>query len=133
MERIPTAQAETAHAPLALTSPGVAAGLSGKVRQLKILAVALVSAMLVACATTPVAPRTEHLFNDALFVATSEHISADDIFALSDDMQHYLGTQIANPSRSKDRQRALVDALYVSIIGAEPMGSGEWSPGGSAT
>ena len=79
---------------------------------MKVWVVGLISMMLVGCATTPELSRTEHLFNDALFVATSEHISADDVFALSDDMQHYLDTQIANRLPSQDRQRALVDALY---------------------
>ena len=89
-----------------------AAGPSGMASRLKTLTVAVVSMMLVACAAVPVAPRTEHLFKDALFVSPSEHINADDIFALNDDMRKYLGSQIANPLRSKDRQRALVDALY---------------------
>jgi tetratricopeptide (TPR) repeat protein len=79
---------------------------------MKIWAVALISMTLVACATTPGPPRTERLFSDPLFAASSERVSADDVFAFSDDMKRYLGSQFANQLRSKDRQRALIDALY---------------------
>jgi len=75
-------------------------------------AVAVVSMMLVACAATPVLSPAEHLFRDQLFTAPSERVSADDVFAFSDDMKHYLDTQIAAHWRSNSRQQALVDALY---------------------
>jgi Tfp pilus assembly protein PilF len=91
---------------------GFATGLPEKENPMKIWAVALISVMLVACATTPGPPRTERLFRDPLFAAPSERISAEDVFAFSDDMKHYLGSQFANSLRSKDRQRALIDALY---------------------
>jgi hypothetical protein len=79
---------------------------------MKAWAVALISMILVACATSPAPPRTERLFRDHLFAAPSERISADDVFAFSDDMKHYLSTHIASQFRTKDRQRALIDALY---------------------
>ena len=65
-----------------------------------------------ACATTPVPPRTERLFRDQLFAIQPERISADDVFAFSNDMKQYLSTHIASQFRTKDRQRALLDALY---------------------
>jgi tetratricopeptide (TPR) repeat protein len=79
---------------------------------MKIWAVALISIMLVGCASTPVPPRAERLFRDHLFAAPAERISADDVFAFSDDMKHYLSTHIASQWRTKSRQRALIDALY---------------------
>ena len=79
---------------------------------MKAWAVALISMTLVACATAPAPPRAERLFRDHLFAAPSEHISADDVFAFSDDMKHYLSTRITSQFRTKDRQRALIDALY---------------------
>jgi Tfp pilus assembly protein PilF len=78
---------------------------------MKSWAVALISMMLVGCATAP-ASRTERLFKDHLFAAPSERIRADDVFALTDDMARYLSTQMAHQLRSKSRQRALIDALY---------------------
>ncbi len=76
--------------------------------------VLFVSVLLAACATapTPPAPRVEHLFHDNLFAAPSEHISAEDVFALSDDMRQYLGREIASLLRTRKPQAALVDALY---------------------
>ena len=78
---------------------------------MKICALAFFSIALVACATMPT-PRTASLFRDDLFAAPSERISADEVFAFSEEMKHYLDSQLANPLRSKDRQRALIDALY---------------------
>ena len=79
---------------------------------MKISAVVILSLTLVACATGPVTTRNEQLFRDALFAPASERISGDDVFALSDDMKQFLGAQFANSLRSKDKERALVDALY---------------------
>ncbi len=73
--------------------------------------VLLFSMMLVACATAPVPPRTEHLFKDHLFAAPSLRISADDVFALSNEMSHYLHVEIAGQLRAKGPQRGLIDAL----------------------
>ncbi|TMG82139.1 MAG: hypothetical protein E6H76_16370, partial [Betaproteobacteria bacterium] len=74
--------------------------------------VLLFSVMLVACATAPVPQRSEALFRDHLFAAPSERISADDVFALSDDMKHYVSAEIAGQLRAKGPQRGLIDALY---------------------
>jgi len=79
--------------------------------EMKAWAVALISMMLVACATTPEPSRTE-LFRDHMFAAPAERISADDVFALSHDMKRYATEQIAKPFSPRARQRALIDALY---------------------
>ena len=75
---------------------------------------ALLCALLVAaCATSPIAPRTDALFNDHLFAAPSERISADDVFALSDDMQRFLTHRLAGQPLDSDTRATLIDALYV--------------------
>ena len=68
--------------------------------------------LLVACATAPVTRPPEGLFNDQLFLAPSERMSADDVFALSAEMRRYLDTEIAGQIRLKGAQQALFDALY---------------------
>ena len=52
------------------------------------------------------------MFNDHLFVAATERISADDVFALSDEMKRYLDTEIAGQIRAKGSRQGLFDALY---------------------
>jgi len=74
--------------------------------------VLLFSLILAACVATPVVPQPDRLFNDSLFLAPSERISTDDVFALSDEMKHYLDTEIAREWRAKSRQQGLFDALY---------------------
>jgi Flp pilus assembly protein TadD len=68
--------------------------------------------LLAGCATAPVAPRPERLFDDHLFVAASERISKDDVFAVSDEMKRYLSVDIADQLRAKGNQQGLFDALY---------------------
>jgi Tfp pilus assembly protein PilF len=70
------------------------------------------SMILAACATAPVPQTTEDLFRDHLFAAPSERISGDSVFALSDDMKHYLRAKIAGQLLAKDPRRGLIDALY---------------------
>ncbi|TMH37764.1 MAG: hypothetical protein E6H66_01455 [Betaproteobacteria bacterium] len=70
------------------------------------------SAMAAACATAPVAPPPGDLFNDQLFAAPSERISASDVFAVSDEMRRYLSVDVADELRSKGQRQGLVDALY---------------------
>ena len=72
----------------------------------------LLCLLLAACAEAPVAQRPDALFNDQLFGTPSERISADDVFALTDEMRSYLNTDMARQFRAKGRQQALVDALY---------------------
>jgi Tfp pilus assembly protein PilF len=72
----------------------------------------LVSAALAGCATAPLPQSVESLFNDRLFAAPSERVSADDLFALSPEMKHYLNTRILPEVRGKGGPLALFDALY---------------------
>jgi tetratricopeptide (TPR) repeat protein len=69
--------------------------------------------MLAACASVPPpAPNLSALFKDALFTAPSERISAQDVFALSPEMQAYAKQDIARLVRTKGSQQGLFDALY---------------------
>jgi Flp pilus assembly protein TadD len=72
----------------------------------------LLSTLLGACATPRTAKTPEGIFNDQLFAAPAERIRADDVFALSPEMKHYLDTDIAAQIRMKGPQRGLYDALY---------------------
>lgn len=76
-------------------------------------AVLLLSTVLVACSTAPIAPRPEGLFNDHLFGAPSERIDVADVFALGDDMQRYLEGEIAEQIRAKGDHQGFFDAVYV--------------------
>ena len=79
------------------------------------IAIALLSLWLAACATplvAPVAQPDRRHFNDHLFAAPSERVSAADVFALSDEMRSYLRAEIAEQVRVKGRRQALVDALF---------------------
>ena len=75
-------------------------------------AILLLCFWLAACAEAPVAPASAALFDDAHFAAPSERIDASDVFALSDEMRHYLDTTMAEALRQKGRQGGLIDALY---------------------
>ena len=73
----------------------------------------LVCVLLAACATPQqrVAP-PQFLFNDRAFSAPSERISADDVFALNDQMKRYLRTSIASQLQLMGMQQGLISALY---------------------
>jgi|KBSSwiStaDraftv2_1062776.scaffolds.fasta_scaffold12562_6 tetratricopeptide (TPR) repeat protein len=79
---------------------------------MKIGAVVLFALLVASCAVTPVAAPDARFFNDRLFAAASERIDARDVFALSAEMQRYVNDEIAARSRTKGRQRGLIDALY---------------------
>ena len=51
-------------------------------------------------------------FNDALFQPQSELIRRSDVFALSDDMLHYVQSDIAPELQAKGKLKGLFDALY---------------------
>jgi Flp pilus assembly protein TadD len=74
--------------------------------------VLLASVLLAACATRPPLPSVEPLLHDELFAAPSEHISANDVFAASEDMKHFLHVEIAAQLRGVGARQALVNALY---------------------
>jgi Flp pilus assembly protein TadD len=74
----------------------------------------LLCTMLVGCADAP--PRVAEgsaapLFSDQRFSPPVQQIQAADVFALSDEMQQYLRTEISPLVRSHGRQQALIDAL----------------------
>ena len=71
-----------------------------------------VALLLAACASTPLPPRVEGLFNDSAFRPASEPIGAGDLFAMSPEMKRYLGTTIAPVARAKGPQQGLFEALY---------------------
>ena len=76
-------------------------------------AVLLFCTLLAACASAPPPPPAPtQLFRDDLFSAPAQPIRADDIFALTDDMKHYVDVEIAYQLRSKGEQKGLFDALY---------------------
>lgn len=80
---------------------------------MRALVVLALCALVGACASAPpVAKPPERLFDDQLFAPPSERISADDVFAVSDEMRRYLDTEIAHYIAAKGRQKALFDALY---------------------
>jgi tetratricopeptide (TPR) repeat protein len=79
---------------------------------MKIGAVVLFSLLVASCAVAPPAHLDARFFNDSLFAAPSERINAADVFALSAEMQRYVNDEIATRSRTKGRQRGLIDALY---------------------
>ena len=74
-------------------------------------AVALLCLTLVACASAPPSSAPADLFNDRLFQAPSERISAGDVFALSAEMRDYLSVEIAPLLRARGSRQGLVDAL----------------------
>ncbi len=75
--------------------------------------VALLCALLSACATAPpAAPPPPELFADALFRPPSEPVDAGAIFALSEPMRDYLRNTVASAARGKDPRQALFHALY---------------------
>lgn len=71
----------------------------------------LFAALLGGCATTTPVPHDD-LFHDELFGAPTEHVRAQDIFALSEPMRRFVREEIAEQLRSSGPRRALVDALY---------------------
>ena len=79
---------------------------------MKIAAIVLFSTLLASCAIAPLAQLDTRFFNDAQFKPPSERINAGDVFALSAEMQSYVSDEIATRSRTKGRQRGLIDALY---------------------
>jgi tetratricopeptide (TPR) repeat protein len=78
----------------------------------KLLVAMLLSMLLAACATPQLAKPPEELFNDQLFAPSAQRILAEDVFALSPEMKHYLTTDIATQVRLKGPQQGLYDALY---------------------
>src|SRR6266496_647355 len=80
--------------------------------QMKRWAGLALSMLLAACASVPATEPPQRLFNDDVFLASSERIHAEDVFAISAEMKSYLETEFARGDHGKDRRRALFDALY---------------------
>jgi tetratricopeptide (TPR) repeat protein len=79
---------------------------------MKHLAVSALCMLLASCSHTPVTQPPAQVFSDQLFAAPSERISAEDVFALSDEMKRYLETEMAGRLLNKGLQKGLIDALY---------------------
>ena len=69
--------------------------------------------LIAGCASAPPPPTQvpEDLFQDQRFSAPSQRISADEVFALNDDMTRYVRVDIAPQLRHLGRQRGLIAAL----------------------
>src|SRR5258708_22642870 len=79
---------------------------------MKRFTILLVSLLLAACAAAPITGPAVDLFHDRLFAASSEHINADDVFAVSPEMKRYAEAEIASRLHSKGRRQGLIDAIY---------------------
>jgi Tfp pilus assembly protein PilF len=81
---------------------------------MKTLATLLIFLLLAGCASAPPAPPVpSQLFSDAAFAAPSEHIGADDLFALNPEMRAYVNSPAFRAQlRDKGLEHGLVDALY---------------------
>ncbi len=72
----------------------------------------LLCLLLAACAAPPERLADARFFADAHFAPPAERIRAEDVFALSPAMRHFLAHDMADKLRSRGRQQGLVDALY---------------------
>jgi Flp pilus assembly protein TadD len=73
----------------------------------------LFCALLGACASPRFTNQPpQFLFRDDLFVAPDARFSGDNVFALTEPMQHYLKTDIARQLRMRGPLAGLIDALY---------------------
>jgi Flp pilus assembly protein TadD len=68
--------------------------------------------LFVGCAAFQSAQKPDDLLNDHLFSAPSLPIKAEEVFALSKEMRHFLRREIAGQLLDKSPYRALFDALY---------------------
>jgi len=83
---------------------------------LKRLFLVLLCAILGACAATP-SPSpvpSQEFFHDELFAAPAQRVDAEDVFARSDAMKHYVHVDIARQLRAQGYVRGLINALYQS-------------------
>lgn len=67
--------------------------------------------LLGACETAAPPPPTQ-LFLDGHFSEPPERIDADEVFALSEEMKHYVHFEIASQLRAQGRREGLISALY---------------------
>jgi tetratricopeptide (TPR) repeat protein len=86
--------------------------LSTKWSRMKLWFALLTSILLAACASAPLAPRPETLFEDALFRPAAQPIRAADVLALSEAMKRFLDDEIVQRAVAQDPRQLLFDALY---------------------
>jgi tetratricopeptide (TPR) repeat protein len=78
---------------------------------MRALATLMLALALGACAFAPPAADADRLFADHLFRAAPQPVQAQDVFAVSDEMRHYLVRELGSLAKTKGRQQALVEAL----------------------
>lgn len=71
----------------------------------------LLSLVLAACASAPPQPAAHPYFADQLFQPPTAPIDPASVFAVSDEMRHYIDAEVVNEMGAKGRQRALAQAL----------------------
>ena len=82
-------------------------------RLLATLFALLFAALLAGCAIQPAAPVVvDHLFDDAAFAPTQQHIDASTLLSLSPPMLAYLRENIVPATRWQNARAALIGALY---------------------
>lgn len=75
----------------------------------------VLSLLLAACAavpTQPLKPLDVSLFHDALFTSPAQRVDAADVFALSEEMQRFVKSDMMRLIRNKGSQHGLFEALY---------------------
>ena len=75
----------------------------------------VLSLLLAACAAAPtqsVKPLDVSLFHDALFTSPPQRVDAADVFALSEEMQRFVKSDMMRLIRNKGSQHGLFEALY---------------------
>jgi Tfp pilus assembly protein PilF len=70
----------------------------------------LICSLLSACATQPIEPRPDHLFDDKAFLSRPGVVDTD-VFALSAAMSRFLDIEISPEKRRRGRLEGLIDAL----------------------
>lgn len=81
-------------------------------QSIKHLSALLLFAVLAACSAPPRATAGSELLHDQLFAASDAAGEADDVFALSDEMQSYAATHLQFGPQQRDPRPALIEALY---------------------
>lgn len=77
------------------------------------LTLTLVAVLLLpGCATAPPPTPPLALLHDQHFAPPTVRIDAAEVFAINDEMRHYLSIEIARSLRTKGLRQGLVDALY---------------------
>lgn len=75
------------------------------------LTILLFTLLLAVCASTKPEIHADHLLNDHLFIAPATPVNAEEIFAVSNEMQTYLNTILHKQLHDKDYQLGLFEAL----------------------